>query len=468
MTRTISSLCAASERSDGERASRALAVGDAGVHLDAAVDRAGVHHQSVRLGQPQVIDLEAEQARLSKALDKLDRLPAENKAEIEADIQKVYETQPPLAMVDSRKGITNLHVPNNIIVDASMPNVVRDGGKMWNKNDELQDCIAMVPDRCYATMYAEILEDAKRNGQFDPATMGNVANVGLMAQKAEEYGSHDKTFEAPAAGTVRVVDAAGAVLLLFRTVRDLIDGRPGAGERARVTNAAALAGAVTAVDPQADAQFGYAVSLQGDRALVGGLDVHTDSERIRQNIGYMSQLFTLYTELTAAENIRFYGQAYDHVYIGSNGNLLFGFDKTDLSAGDRAELDELGRRAAVLGGRGEVQVAGAGAAVADDGGNAVDAAVASDALAAEIGLDPARVKVALDELAAAGLVEIDRKSGKVAMATLSDLGYAILGLDGDAETSLDDGVEEAAGRPLALALGAWPRYSGRRHRFCDE
>jgi len=118
-----------------------------------------------------------------------------------------------LAMVDSRKGITNLHVPNNVIVDASMPNVVRDGGRMWNWDDQLQDCIAMVPDRCYATMYSEILEDAKRNGQFDPATMGNVANVGLMAQKAEEYGSHDKTFTAPAPGAFRVVDASGSTLL---------------------------------------------------------------------------------------------------------------------------------------------------------------------------------------------------------------------------------------------------------------
>ncbi len=150
---------------------------------------------------------------LADVLEKLDRLPAEKKAEIEADIAAVYETHPDLAMVDSRKGITNLHVPNNIIVDASMPNVVRDGGKMWNKDDELQDCIAMVPDRCYATMYAEILEDAKRNGQFDPSTMGNVANVGLMAQKAEEYGSHDKTFEAPADGTIRVVDTSGSTVL---------------------------------------------------------------------------------------------------------------------------------------------------------------------------------------------------------------------------------------------------------------
>jgi len=150
---------------------------------------------------------------LTDVLEKLDRLPAEKKAEIEADITAVYETQPDLAMVDSRKGITNLHVPNNIIVDASMPNVVRDGGRMWNNDDELQDCIAMVPDRCYATMYGEILEDAKRNGQFDPSTMGNVANVGLMAQKAEEYGSHDKTFEAPTNGSFRVVDASGATLL---------------------------------------------------------------------------------------------------------------------------------------------------------------------------------------------------------------------------------------------------------------
>jgi isocitrate dehydrogenase len=150
---------------------------------------------------------------LADVLDKLDKLPAVKKAQIEADIAAVYESRPALAMVDSRKGITNLHVPNNVIVDASMPNVIRDGGRMWNANDELQDCIAMVPDRCYATMYGEILEDAKRNGQFDPATMGNVANVGLMAQKAEEYGSHDKTFEAPAAGTIRVVDASGATLL---------------------------------------------------------------------------------------------------------------------------------------------------------------------------------------------------------------------------------------------------------------
>ena len=146
-------------------------------------------------------------------LDKLDRLPADKKAAIEADINAVYAHRPALAMVDSRRGITNLHFPNDVIIDASMPNVIRDGGRMWNANDELQDVVAMVPDRSYATMYGEILEDAKANGQFDPSTMGNVSNVGLMAQKAEEYGSHDKTFEAPTAGAFRVVDAADNTIL---------------------------------------------------------------------------------------------------------------------------------------------------------------------------------------------------------------------------------------------------------------
>ncbi len=146
-------------------------------------------------------------------LAKLNKLPADKKAEIEADINACYAKQPALAMVDSRKNITNLHVPNDVIVDASMPNVVRDGGMMWNLADELQDTIAMVPDRCYATMYREIVEDCKRNGQFNPATMGSVANVGLMAQKAEEYGSHDKTFTAPSNGTFQIVDSAGKVLL---------------------------------------------------------------------------------------------------------------------------------------------------------------------------------------------------------------------------------------------------------------
>jgi len=136
------------------------------------------------------------------------------KKEILADFDACYESGPALAMVDSRNNITNLHAPNDIIVDASMPNVVRDGGKMWNLADELQDTIAMVPDRCYATMYREIIEDAKKNGQFDPSTMGSVSNVGLMAQKAEEYGSHDKTFFAEADGVCQVVDEqSGAVVL---------------------------------------------------------------------------------------------------------------------------------------------------------------------------------------------------------------------------------------------------------------
>jgi isocitrate dehydrogenase len=150
---------------------------------------------------------------LADVLEKLEKLPADKKAEIEKDIDAVYLNRPALAMVDSRKGITNLHVPNNIIIDASMPNVVRDGGRMWNKDDQLQDTLAMIPDRCYATMYQEIISDCQKHGQFDPSTMGSVSNVGLMAQKAEEYGSHDKTFEAPANGTIRVVDESDSILL---------------------------------------------------------------------------------------------------------------------------------------------------------------------------------------------------------------------------------------------------------------
>jgi len=150
---------------------------------------------------------------LMDVLNKLNKLSPEKKSKIEADIHKVFETQPELAMVDSRTGKTNLHVPNDVIVDASMPNIVRDGGKMWNRKDELQDCIAMIPDRSYATMYKEIIEDAKVNGQFDPATMGAVSNVGLMAQKAEEYGSHDKTFEVKSNGIVRVLNSENEVLL---------------------------------------------------------------------------------------------------------------------------------------------------------------------------------------------------------------------------------------------------------------
>jgi isocitrate dehydrogenase len=150
---------------------------------------------------------------LGELYAKIQGLPEAQRAEIEADIQAVYKTRPSLAMVDSDKGITNLHVPNDIIVDASMPVVIRDSGKMWGTDGKLHDTLAMIPDRCYATIYQTIIEDCQKHGAFDVATIGSVPNVGLMAQKAEEYGSHDKTFYAPAAGTIRVVDTAGATLL---------------------------------------------------------------------------------------------------------------------------------------------------------------------------------------------------------------------------------------------------------------
>ncbi|WP_260258842.1 NADP-dependent isocitrate dehydrogenase [Vibrio intestinalis] len=144
---------------------------------------------------------------------KIASLPAAQKAEIEAALQAVYETQPPLAMVDSDRGITNLHVPSDIIVDASMPAMLRASGQMWGPDGKQKDTKAMIPDRSYAGIYQAVIDFCKENGAFDPTTMGSVPNVGLMAQKAEEYGSHDKTFILDAAGTVRVVDAAGAVLL---------------------------------------------------------------------------------------------------------------------------------------------------------------------------------------------------------------------------------------------------------------
>jgi isocitrate dehydrogenase len=140
-------------------------------------------------------------------------LPADQKAEVEADLQAVYENRPPLAMVNSDKGITNLHVPSDIIIDASMPAAIRTSGKMWGPDGELADTWAMIPDRCYAGFYQVVFDDCREHGAFDVRTMGNVCNVGLMAQKAEEYGSHDKTFEIPAAGTVRVTDATGNALL---------------------------------------------------------------------------------------------------------------------------------------------------------------------------------------------------------------------------------------------------------------
>jgi isocitrate dehydrogenase len=144
---------------------------------------------------------------------RLDAMDAATAAAIRAEIEALYRERPGLAMVDSDKGITNLHVPSDVIVDASMPAMIRDGGRMWNAAGQLQDAKAVIPDRCYAGVYQAVIEDCKAHGAFDPATMGSVPNVGLMAQKAEEYGSHDKTFRAPADGTIQVVAAGGEVLL---------------------------------------------------------------------------------------------------------------------------------------------------------------------------------------------------------------------------------------------------------------
>ena len=144
---------------------------------------------------------------------KIESLPADQKAAIEADIEAVYDSNPDIAMVDSDKGITNLHVPSDVIIDASMPAAIRSSGQMWNKDGEQQDTNFVIPDRCYAGVYAETVDFCKKYGAFDPTTMGTVPNVGLMAQKAEEYGSHDKTFEIPTSGKIRIVDADGSVLI---------------------------------------------------------------------------------------------------------------------------------------------------------------------------------------------------------------------------------------------------------------
>ncbi len=144
---------------------------------------------------------------------KITSLPDSEREAIAADLQAVYQTRPELAMVNSDKGITNLHVPSDVIIDASMPAAIRSSGKMWGPDGKLHDTKAMIPDRNYAGVYQATIDFCKQHGAFDPTTMGNVSNVGLMAQKAEEYGSHDKTFEIPASGTVRVTDASGAVLL---------------------------------------------------------------------------------------------------------------------------------------------------------------------------------------------------------------------------------------------------------------
>jgi isocitrate dehydrogenase len=183
---------------------------------------------------------------------KIKALPADKKAEIEADIQAVYDKRPKLAMVDSSKGITNLHASNDIIIDASMPVIVRDGGQMWGPDNKLHDTNAMIPDRCYSTFYKEIIEDCKKNGAFNRSTVGCVPNVGLMAQGAEEYGSHPTTFLAPGNGKIRVVDGSGKTLLeqnvekgdIYRTARakdaPIKDWIKLAVTRARATGAPAV------------------------------------------------------------------------------------------------------------------------------------------------------------------------------------------------------------------------------------
>jgi isocitrate dehydrogenase len=144
---------------------------------------------------------------------KIETLPEPEKAAIKADIQAEYAKRPALAMVNSDKGITNLHVPSDVIIDASMPAMIRESGKMWGPDGKLHDVIAAIPDRCYSTLFQAVIDDCKANGAFDPKTMGTVPNVGLMAQAAEEYGSHDKTFRIPADGAVNVVAGDGKVLM---------------------------------------------------------------------------------------------------------------------------------------------------------------------------------------------------------------------------------------------------------------
>ena len=150
---------------------------------------------------------------LGDLVAKIQKLPDAEKAAIEADLKSTLAARPPLAMVNSDKGITNLHVPSDVIVDASMPAMIREGGKMWNAQGQAQETLAVIPDSCYASVYQTVIDFCRKNGALDPKTMGSVPNVGLMAQAAEEYGSHNKTFEISAAGSVRVTDADGKVLL---------------------------------------------------------------------------------------------------------------------------------------------------------------------------------------------------------------------------------------------------------------
>lgn len=214
---------------------------------------------------------------------KIETLPAAEKAAIEADIAAAYAKRPGLAMVNSDKGITNLHVPSDVIVDASMPAMIRESGRMWGADGKLHDTKAVIPDRCYAGIYQVVIEDCKAHGAFDPKTMGSVPNVGLMAQKAEEYGSHDKTFEIPRDGTVRVVAEDGTVLLerpveagdIFRMceVRDapIQDWVKLAVRRARLTGNPA----VFWLDPQRahDAQVIAKVETYLKNENTAGLDI---------------------------------------------------------------------------------------------------------------------------------------------------------------------------------------------------
>ena len=156
---------------------------------------------------------------ISDVYKKIADLPDAQRKAIEANINEIYNTQPTLAMVDSDKGITNLHVPSDVIIDASMPAAIRSSGKMWGADGELHDTLAMIPDRCYAGIYQQVVDFCRQNGAFDVASMGNVSNVGLMAQKAQEYGSHDKTFEVPASGTIRVIDESKKTLLEHRVAK---------------------------------------------------------------------------------------------------------------------------------------------------------------------------------------------------------------------------------------------------------
>jgi len=152
---------------------------------------------------------------LGDLYSKLSTVDADTKAQVEADIAAVYAKQPDLAMVNSDKGITNFHVPSDVIVDASMPAMIRAGGKMWDKNGQQKDTLAMIPDRCYAGVFKTVIDDCKKKGALDPTTMGTVPNVGLMAKKAEEYGSHDKTFQAKADGQIIVTDLKGETIFNF-------------------------------------------------------------------------------------------------------------------------------------------------------------------------------------------------------------------------------------------------------------